>query len=82
MASEVVILYCATSDKFNFLATEDITEFYMDLLADIRLRHPNIFEEITDGKVFNDEIKAEIDSAYEEYKEAFIAEHGEYAEEY
>lgn len=82
MASEVIILYCATSDKFNFLATEDITEFYTDLLADIRLRHPNIFEEITDGKVFNDEIKAEIDSAYEEYKEAFIAEHGEYAEEY
>ncbi len=82
MASEVIILYCATSDKFNFLATEDVTEFYTDLLADIRLRHPNIFEEITDGKVFSDEIKSEIDSAYEEYKEAFIAEHGEYAEEY
>ena len=82
MAAEVILLYCATSDKFNFLATEDITEFYTALFADIRLRHPNIFEEITDGKVFTDEIKSEIDSAYEEYKETFLAEHEEYVEDY
>ncbi len=82
MAAEVVLLYCATSDKFNFLATEDITEFYTALFADIRMRHPNIFEEITDGKVFTDEIKSEIDSAYEEFKETFLAEHEEYVEDY
>ena len=82
MAAEVILLYCATSDKFNFLATEDITEFYTALFADIKLRHPNIFEEITDGKVFTDEIKSEIDSAYEEYKETFLAEHEEYVEDY
>ena len=82
MAAEVILLYCATSDKFNFLATEDITEFYTALFADIRLRHPNIFEEITDGKVFTDEIKSEIDSAYEEFKETFLAEHEEYVEDY
>ena len=82
MAAEVILLYCATSDKFNFLATEDITEFYTVLFADIRLRHPNIFEEITDGKVFTDEIKSEIDSAYEEFKETFLAEHEEYVEDY
>ena len=82
MASEVVLLYCATSDKFNFLATEDITEFYTDLLNDIKLRHPNIFVELTDGEVFTDEIKSEIDSAYEEFKENFLAEHEEYVEDY
>ena len=82
MAAEVVLLYCATSDKFNFLATEDITEFYTALFADIRMRHPNIFEEITDGRVFTDEIKSEIDSAYEEFKETFLAEHEEYVEDY
>ena len=82
MASEVVLLYCATTDKLNFLATEDITEFYTALLASIKLRHPNIFEELTDGKELTDEIKSEIDSAYEEYKEAFLAEHEEYAEEF
>ncbi|WP_081861074.1 F0F1 ATP synthase subunit alpha [Butyrivibrio sp. AE2032] len=81
MAAEVVLLYCATTDKFNFLATEDITEFYEELFNDIRLRHPNIFEELTDGKVLTDEIKSEIDSAYEEYKETFLAEHEEYVED-
>ena len=39
MASEVILLYCATTDKFNFLAKEDIFEFYTALLADIKLRH-------------------------------------------
>ena len=82
MASEVVLLYCATSDKFNFLATEDIYEFYTALLNEIKVRHPNIFEELTDGKVFTDEIKAEIDSAYEEYKAEFLTEHEEYVEDY
>ena len=82
MASEVILLYCATTDKFNFLATEDIYEFYTALLAEIKLRHPNIFEELTDRKELTDEIKSEIDSAYEEYKEVFLAEHQEYAEEF
>ena len=82
MASEVILLYCATTDKFNFLATEDIVEFYMSLLADIKIRYPNIFEELTDGKTLTDEIKSEIDSAYEEYKTTFLAEHEEYAEEF
>ena len=82
MASEVILLYCATSDKFNFLATEDIFEFYTSLLNDIKVRYPNIFEELTDGKTFTDEIKAEIDSAYEEYKAEFLTEHTEYVEDY
>ena len=82
MAEEVILLYCATSDKFNFLATEDIFEFYTELMEFIKVHHPNIFEELTDSKVFSDEIKSEIDSAYGEYKESFLAEHEEYIEDY
>jgi len=82
MAAEVTLLYCATSDKFNFLATEDIIEFYTEFFSNIKLVHPNIFEKLNDGKVFTDEIKAEIDSAYEEFKVAFIEEHKEYVEDY
>ncbi|MBR4556729.1 MAG: F0F1 ATP synthase subunit alpha [Clostridiales bacterium] len=81
MASEVILLYCATTDKFNFLAKEDIFEFYTALLADIKLRHYNILEELTDGLELTDEIKSEIDSAYEEYKETFLANNAEYTEE-
>ncbi len=82
MAAEVILLYTATTDKLNFLATEDITEFYLAFLGDIRLRHPNIYEELSIGQVLTDEIKAEIDSAYDEFKEVFIAEHEEYVEDY
>lgn len=82
MAEEVILLYCATSDKFNFLATEDIFEFYTELMEFIKVHYPNIFEELTDSKVFSDEIKSEIDSAYGEYKESFLAEHEEYIEDY
>ena len=82
MASEVVLLYCATTDKSNFLATEDIYEFYTELMGQIKISHPNIFEELTDGKVLTDEIKAEIDTAYNEYKEAFLRDHEEYVEDY
>ena len=81
MASEVILLYCATTDKFNFLAKEDIFEFYTALLADIKLRHYNILEELTDGLELTDEIKSEIDSAYGEYKETFLANNVEYTEE-
>ena len=82
MASEVVLLYCATTDKFNFLATEDIYEFYTELMGQIKISHPNIFEELTDGKVLTDEIRNEIDTAYNEYKEAFLRDHEEYVEDY
>jgi len=82
MAEEVILLYCATSDKFNFLATEDIFEFYTELMEFIKVHYPNIFKELTDSKVFSDEIKSEIDSAYGEYKESFLAEHEEYIEDY
>lgn len=81
MASEVVLLYSATSDKFNFLATEDINEFCAGFFAFIKQRHPIVFDELTNNKVFTDEIKSDIDSAYDEFKESFIAEHQEYVEE-
>ncbi len=81
MASEVVLLYSATSDKFNFLATEDINEFCEGFFAYIKQSRQIIFDELANGKVFTDEIKSDIDSAYVEFKESFIAEHQEYVEE-
>ena len=57
------------------------TSLQTALLADIKLRHYNILEELTDGLELTDEIKSEIDSAYEEYKETFLANNAEYTEE-
>lgn len=81
MAEEVVILYVATTDKLNFLAKEDINDFTFAYIEDVWERHQNVFEAITREGVLSDQIKADIDSAYEEYKERFLAEHTEYTEE-
>jgi len=81
MAEEVVILYIATTDKLNFLAKEDISDFVFAYTEDARQRHQNIFETISEEGVLTDQIKADIDSSYEEFKEKFLAEHTEYLEE-
>ena len=81
MSEEVVILYIATTDKLNFLAKEDIRDFVFAYIEDTWERHQNIFETITEEGALSDQIKADIDSSCEEFKESFLAEHTEYQEE-
>ena len=81
MSEEVFILYIATTDKMNFLAKEDINEFVFAFVDDTWDRHQNIFETINEEGALSDQIKVDIDSAYEEFKELFLAEHTEYQEE-
>ena len=81
MSEEVFILYIATTDKMNFLAKEDINEFVFAFVDDTWDRHQNIFDTITEEGVLSDQIKADIDSAYEDFKVKFLAEHTEYQEE-
>ena len=81
MAEEVVILYIATTDKLNFLAKEDIRDFVFAYIEDAWERHQNIFETITEEGALTDQIKTDIDSSCEEYKEKFLSEHTEYQEE-
>ena len=78
MAEQVVILYIATSDKLNFLAPEDITDFYKSFIDHSEITHPEIFDKITRSKVFEDDDKARIDTVFEDYKETYISEHMEY----
>ena len=81
MAEQVVILYIATTDKLNFLAPEDITEFYQAFIANSEITHPEIFDDITNTKAFNDSNKALIDQVFDEFKDTYIAEHMEYLDE-
>ena len=81
MEEQVVILYMATSDSMNFLAKEDIREYYSDFIDYIWVSHPEVMEKISSTQKFEDDTAAEIDKVLEEYKEAFLAEHAEYREE-
>ena len=81
MSEEVFILYIATTDKMNFLAKEDISEFVFSFVDDTWDLHQNIFDTTTEEGALSDQIKADIDSAYEDFKGRFLAEHTEYQEE-
>ena len=81
MAEQVVILYIATSDKLNFLAPEDIIEFYKGFIAYSGISRPEIFDRISETRNFDDDIKAMIDEAFEAYKGTYVSEHMEYLSE-
>ena len=81
MAEQVVILYIATTDKMNFLAPEDISEFYKSFVSHSEMTHPEVFDAITSTGKFEDDIKAQLDDIFEEFKDTYIAEHMEYLDE-
>ena len=63
------------------MSEEDISDFVFAYTEDARQRHQNIFETISEEGALTDQIKADIDSSYVEFKEKFLAEHTEYLEE-
>ncbi|MBP5260643.1 MAG: F0F1 ATP synthase subunit alpha [Clostridiales bacterium] len=81
MAEQVVILYIATTDKMNFLAPEDISEFYKSFVSHSEMTHPEVFDAIASTGKFEDDIKAQLDDIFEEFKDTYIAEHMEYLDE-
>ena len=81
MEEQVVILYMATSDHMNFLAREDIREYYHGFVDHINVSDPELMEELADKKLFTEEIEAKLREHLDEYKELYVAEHPEYREE-
>lgn len=81
MEEQVVVLYLATTDKLNFLAKEDITEFVDDFLDYMHVLYSSVLEEIKYSGEFKPETETRIAEIYEEYKTKYITEHSEYLEE-
>ena len=81
MAEEVIILYIATTDKMNFLAKEDIDDYYMGFVTFVKANHPDIIDSLMLGETLTDDIKERLDSANEEFKANFLAVHTEYGQE-
>ena len=81
MAEEVVILYIATTDKMNFLAKEDIDDYYMGFVSFVKTSHPDIIDELMIKETLTDDIKDRLEVANEEYKATFLAVHTEYSQE-
>ncbi len=81
MEEQVVILYLATSDNMNFLAKEDITEYYEGFVDYMWVSHADIMEKIASSGQFDEETSKELDGLITDYKDLFLAEHSEYREE-
>jgi len=81
MAEEVVILYIATTDKMNFLAKEDIDDYYMGFVSFVKTSHHDIIDELMIKETLTDDIKDRLEVANEEYKATFLAVHTEYSQE-
>ena len=81
MAEEVLILYIATTDKMNFLAKEDIVDFFHGYVTFVKVGRPDIVENLMTGETLTDEIKERVESSFEDYKATYLTEHTEYSQE-
>jgi F-type H+-transporting ATPase subunit alpha len=81
MAEEVIILYIATTDKMNFLAKEDIDDYYKGFVNFVKASHHDIIDSLMLGETLTDDIKERLESANEEFKANFLAVHTEYGQE-
>ncbi|MBO4635756.1 MAG: F0F1 ATP synthase subunit alpha [Clostridiales bacterium] len=81
MEDQVAILYMATSDHMNFLAREDIKEYYEGFIDHIYIYAPEIMEKLAEEKVFSEEIEEKLKEQLAEYKELYVAEHSEYRDD-
>ncbi len=82
MEEQVVILYMATTDRMNFLAKEDIREYYTGFVDTMWVAHAQVMEKIAQTGVFDDATAKQIDEALDNYNKSFLAEHNEYEEDY
>jgi len=78
MEEQVVILYMATTDKMNFLAEEDIKEYYTEFIDYVRVMKDSVLDSISDKAEFTKDISDSLDMLLEQYKEKFLSEHQEY----
>lgn len=81
MEEQVIILYMATTDKMNFLAREDIKEYYEEFLDHLHVSGSGILEEISKTLLFTPELAEKLDNELSRYHSKFLGEHTEYADE-
>ena len=81
MAEQVVMLHVATTDRLNFLAREDISDFVDEFLDYMHVLYNSVLRTIRSSGEFTPETEKRVDNIYEEFKLKYITEHTEYREE-
>ncbi len=71
---QVLIIYAATNGFVDAYPVTVLRKYEQELYEFIETRHPDIFEDIRTKKSLDDELKAKINKALEEFKDLFVPE--------
>ena len=69
---QVVIIYAATKGFIDPVAIEDVGRYEESLYRFLETRHPGVLTEIGEKKILDDDLKAAIESALEEFGQQFV----------
>ncbi len=78
-AQQVAILFAGTQGLLDDLPVPDIKAFEAGYYSFLDTAHPDILSDISTKKALDDDLRARLKSAIEEYKADFLAEHKEAA---
>ncbi len=73
VAKQILIIFAGTNGFLDDLAVEDILPFEKELYQDVETSNPGLLKEITDKKVLDDALKAEMQKTLQDFKVAFVA---------
>ncbi|HEX3939880.1 MAG TPA: F0F1 ATP synthase subunit alpha [Acidobacteriaceae bacterium] len=76
-AKEIAIIFAGTNGILDDLKVEEIRSFEDGLYGYLDSAHSDVLRDITEKKALDDDLKARLKSALEDYKKNFTAEHGE-----
>jgi F-type H+-transporting ATPase subunit alpha len=70
---QVVIVYAATKGFLDSVAVEDVRRYEEDLYRFLETRHPGVLSGIAEKKIFDDDLKAALERALNEFGQQFGA---------
>jgi F-type H+-transporting ATPase subunit alpha len=68
---QVAIIYAATKGYLDGIQVEHVRRYEDDLYRFLETRHPQILREIAEKKIFDDQLRATLDAALEEFGRQF-----------
>ena len=78
MEEQVVMLYLANSGLLTFLDTDDVREYLVDFLQNLRVMQGDVLKVIAGTKELTPDIQAEIETLEKTHHAAYLIEHPEY----
>jgi F-type H+-transporting ATPase subunit alpha len=70
---QVAIIFAATKGYLDSIAVEDLRRYEEDLYRFLEGRHPGVLTGLADKKILDDQLRAELESALEEFGREFAA---------